>query len=186
MESDWEVELGGDAPVIEAHWAGFVDLRKEPSRVEALAEVQKYPALGVALQRLNASRSPVWTAKCDFWPRLEEGSWDADEMDALAGETLCAAGCYIDLLPAESGAWTELPQAEAACRSWCAELRDRPFACGRADLILRRVWMGEDWAGIGVTAYLTACGATESAAQQRLAEGLSLFAGILNSNSTVK
>ena len=27
MEADWEVEVGGGAPVIEAFWPGFVDLR---------------------------------------------------------------------------------------------------------------------------------------------------------------
>ena len=31
MEADWELEIGGDAPVIEAHWTGFVDLRADPS-----------------------------------------------------------------------------------------------------------------------------------------------------------
>ena len=30
MEADWEFEVGGDAPVIEALWAGFVDLRSQP------------------------------------------------------------------------------------------------------------------------------------------------------------
>ncbi len=32
MEADWEFEVGGDAPVIEAHWPGFVDLRQNPEQ----------------------------------------------------------------------------------------------------------------------------------------------------------
>ena len=27
MEADWEFEVGGEAPVIEASWEGFIDLR---------------------------------------------------------------------------------------------------------------------------------------------------------------
>ena len=30
MEADWEFEVGGDAPVIDACWPGFVDLRRIP------------------------------------------------------------------------------------------------------------------------------------------------------------
>jgi hypothetical protein len=33
LEADWEFEVGGDAPVIDALWPGFVDLRL-PSRPE--------------------------------------------------------------------------------------------------------------------------------------------------------
>ena len=40
MEADWEIEIGGDAPVIEAHWFGFVDLRIEPSRANELPETR--------------------------------------------------------------------------------------------------------------------------------------------------
>ena len=30
MEADWEVEIGGGAPVIDACWDGYVDLRFNP------------------------------------------------------------------------------------------------------------------------------------------------------------
>jgi hypothetical protein len=37
METDWEFEMGPDAaglaaPVIEAHWEGFVDLQRQSER----------------------------------------------------------------------------------------------------------------------------------------------------------
>jgi hypothetical protein len=38
MEADWEFEVGGDAPVIEAPWPGFVDLRLHPERAWQLSE----------------------------------------------------------------------------------------------------------------------------------------------------
>ena len=37
MEADWEFEVGGDAPVIEARWPGFVDLRRNPERAMEFA-----------------------------------------------------------------------------------------------------------------------------------------------------
>jgi hypothetical protein len=185
MEADWEVELGGDAPAIEPRWAGFVDLRSAFAQVERLDEVKKFPALGPVLLRLNHRNAQVWTAKCDFWPKLEEGNWDPFELDAPAEEAVCAAGCYIDLLPAGS-LWAEVPAAEAACRRWSAALEKRPLRCGRVDLIVRRVWMKEDWAGLGATAYLTACGKSEAAASERLAVALAIFADVLNPESTIE
>src|SRR4051812_38986462 len=53
MEADWEFEIGGDAPVIEANWKGFVDLCAHPERVSELTECGELPALAEALVRLN-------------------------------------------------------------------------------------------------------------------------------------
>ena len=39
MEADYEVEAGGEAPVIEALWPGFVDLRLQPERIGEIQEV---------------------------------------------------------------------------------------------------------------------------------------------------
>ena len=41
MEADWEFEVGGDAPVIEACWEGFIDLRKTPERARQLPEAAR-------------------------------------------------------------------------------------------------------------------------------------------------
>ena len=67
MEADWEIEIGGGAPIIEAHWSGLVDLRVNPERARLLPEAQQLPALCHALVRLNAPASPVWTSKCDVF-----------------------------------------------------------------------------------------------------------------------
>ena len=45
MEADWEVEIGGDAPVIEAQWPGLVDLRANPERICEIAEASAFPPL---------------------------------------------------------------------------------------------------------------------------------------------
>ena len=49
MEADWEVEVGGGAPVIEALWPGFVDLRSNPERSGEIDGGCEFPALGVRL-----------------------------------------------------------------------------------------------------------------------------------------
>ena len=44
MEADWEIEVGGKAPVIEARWPGFVDLRLHPERASQFPEAAELPA----------------------------------------------------------------------------------------------------------------------------------------------
>jgi hypothetical protein len=172
MEADWEVEIGGDAPVIEAQWAGYVDLGLHPELVDQLEEARAFPPLGRALPALNQGSSPVWTSKCDYWPRLEPGSWDADEMDAAHDEAACAAGCYIDLLPKNDSQWTLPSLVEQDCRTWCARLANVRLRCCRVDLMVRRAWLPGEQMETGITVYLTACGATVAAASDRLAVGL--------------
>jgi len=68
MEADWEVEVGPEAPVIDALWPGFVDLRSAPRQAHTFPEVAQLPPLAAVLARLNAPASPVWTSRCDVWP----------------------------------------------------------------------------------------------------------------------
>jgi hypothetical protein len=112
MEADWEFELGADAagqaaPVIDAAWPGWVDLRRSPELARQLPEAAAFPALAEALIRLNSAASPVWSAKCDYWSSLEAGEFDPDELDAPPGCTSHATGCYIDLLPVSEGQWQQ-------------------------------------------------------------------------------
>jgi hypothetical protein len=186
MEADWEVEIGGNAPVIEASWPGFVDLRQSPQRAFSLPETADYPALAEALIRLNASNSPVWTSKCDLWPQLEADAFDPSELDAPPDHAAHAVGCYIDLLPRESQLWATPQLAVSACQRVCALLRANPLPCARLDLILRQANPAPDQQGLGVTAYLTACGPSPSAAARTLADALALFAGAFRAESTLQ
>jgi len=45
MEADWEVEVGGGSPVIEALWPGFVDLRLYPERIGEIQEAAGFRRL---------------------------------------------------------------------------------------------------------------------------------------------
>jgi len=172
MESDWEVEIGSDAPVIDPCWDGFVDLRRMPERAAHLPEAQECAALGDALVRLNTASSPVWTSKCDVWP---PDNFDPDELDAPDEARKCAIACYIDLLPRSDEQWPSPPPAIAACRILCSYLHDVSLRGCRVDLIVRRAFKAPGRPELGITAYLTACGSTQAEARATLTAALGLF-----------
>jgi len=172
MEADWEVEIGNDAPVIDACWDGFVDLRQTPEHAAYLSEAQECPALRNALMRLNAPSSSVWTSKCDVWP---PDNFDPDELDAPNGAGNCAIACYIDLLPRTPEQWPSPSQAVAACQALCSRLRNLRLPGSRADLIVRRAFVVPGHPDLGITAYLTACGSTQAQARATLAAALGLL-----------
>ena len=184
MEADWEFEIGGDAPVIDAQWDGLVDLRTDPALAWSLPEAADLPALAACLVHLNAPASPVWTSKCDFWPELDPADFDAGELGAPPGSSTHGAACYIDLLPRTS-AGPDPDQAEAASRSLCNDLSHAPLRCCRVDLVIRRAIFGPGsgrGAGqhhLGITAYITACGPTPSASKAALGAALAAFAAAL-------
>jgi hypothetical protein len=161
MEADWEVEVGGGAPVIEALWPGFVDLRRNPERIGEIQETATSPALARLLRALNGAESPVWTAKCDLWE---------SEANELA--------CYVDLLPVAGAVFAHRKQAEAFCRELAARLDTVPLPECRVDLVVRQAIAGEA-EGFGVTAYLSATGRDRSRAAEALAAALVAFAGAI-------
>jgi hypothetical protein len=184
MEADWEFEVGPDAaglaaPMIEAHWAGFVDLQRHPERATHLPEAAQFPALSEVLARLNAADSPVWTSKCDFWPHLEADEFDADELDAPSGCTAHATGCFIDLLPKSDQQWTQPAMAEKACKRICGLLSAVPLRCCRVDLVIRRAFITSEVMGLGITAYLTSCGESPVAAAKTLEAVMAAFVDAL-------
>ncbi|MGA3080581.1 MAG: hypothetical protein ABSD44_04270 [Terracidiphilus sp.] len=192
MEADWEFEVGGnvtapeapitkapirEAPVIDACWPGFIDLRLAPERAWHLPETAQLPALAEALVRLNDAGSPVWTSKCDFWPHLKADEFDSGELDAPPGCSAHAIGCYIDLLPGSEQLWPQPAMAEVWCKQACDRLRGVPLRCCRADLVIRRAVIGPDSTeplrlDLGITAYLTACGESSAEAERALQAAL--------------
>jgi hypothetical protein len=186
MEADWEFEVGGDAPVIDALWPGFVDLRQSPERARQLPEASELPALAAALVRLNATDSPVWTSKCDVWLRLESEAYDPDELDAPPGCATHGMGCYIDLLPKGARQWLLPAHAAEECKLMCGRLRAVALRCSRVDMVIRRAFIHPESAGLGITAYLTACGESEAAAAVAFQLALEAFAGALCAHSTLE
>lgn len=173
MEADWEVELGSGAPIIDAAWSGFVDLRIAPRRVHEIVETALLPGLAETLVRLNAPSSPVWTAKCDVW--TVEDAVDPFELDAEPGEDLALAS-YMDLLPRSDQQWHTPQLAAATCKALAARLHAVPLRACRIDLIVRLAQIAPGVQDLGITAYATACGTDESGARARLSAAVAAVA----------
>lgn len=176
MEADWEFEIGDGAPVIEARWSGFSDLLLRPNGAFQLPEAVQFVPLAHALIRLNAADSSVWTSKCDLFPSLPPGEFDADELDAPEESATHAIGCYIDLLPRSDQQWDPPFRAQAVCKALCARLHKIELRCCRVDLVIRTALIADDMNDLGITAYLTACGATPGDAAATLGTALVAFA----------
>jgi hypothetical protein len=185
VEADWEVDIGPGAPVIDAHWPGFVDLQHTPEFARQLPEVTSLRGLDDALVRLNGAHSPVWTAKCDVWP-LNAGEFDTDEMEASLASAAFGQGCYIDLLPASEQQWSVPAMAISWCKDICGLLRAIPLSCCRVDLIIRSAALSPDHMNIGITAYLTSCGPIAENANQVLQAALNGFVDALCGRSTIE
>jgi hypothetical protein len=186
MEADWEFEIGSDAPVIEAHWPGFVDLQRTPNAAWDLSEVSELPALAQVLSRLNLPTSPVWTSKCDYWPVITPDEFDPDELDAPPECSSYGTGCYIDLLPKSGQLWPFPAVIAADCKSLCDKLRVAPLRCCRVDLVIRRAAIAPDLWDTGITAYITACGGTQADAADALQDALLAFGDALCGDSTLQ
>jgi hypothetical protein len=186
MEADWEFEVGGEGPVIEALWPGFVDLRLNPELADQLPETADYPELAEALVRLNAKDSPVWTSKCGVWTLSDPDRFDPDEFDAPMGYTAHTNGCYIDLLPKCIEQWPVPDMVAECCKGWCKRFRAVPQHCCRVDLIIRRAFITSGQFDLGVTAYLTACSDSATEAKAVLQKATGPFANVLCGRSTVQ
>jgi hypothetical protein len=179
MDADWEVEIGGGAPVIDALWPGFVDLRRTPERIGELEEATAFPALARLLLALNANGTPVWTAKCDLWePGAGEltGTEPAGPVPGgVTGGDGAALACYVDLLPLEGRVFARWQQADLFCREWADRLEPAPAAQCRVDLVVRQAIAGAT-EGFGITAYLGAWGRDRFEAAKALAAAMTAFA----------
>jgi hypothetical protein len=172
MEADWEIEIGGGAPLIEIDWQGFVDLTNAPELVGALSEIVSLPCLASALLRLNAKASPIFTTKCDAWPI---DVTDPLEFDAEAAGAGHGFACYIDLLARSPAAWLDLEKVRLWCRELCEALHAVSLQSCRTDLVLREAVGKAVSSTMGVTAYLAACGPTRESAKERLGLALASF-----------
>lgn len=186
MEADWEFEIGGGAPVIEAWWPGFVDLRRNLASIADIPEAVEVPALGDVLIRLNGHSSPVWTSKCGLWTSDDAELFDADEFDAPPGGTAHTHGCYVDLLPRREEQWSSADAIGADCKYWSAGLKALPLRSCRADLIIRQAFTPPERMHLAVTAYLAGSGSTAGEALAALEAALPSFAGVLCAQSTLQ
>jgi hypothetical protein len=100
-------------------------------------------------------------------------------------------GCYIDLLPRSEGQWALPEQADSWCKRICGLLHELPLRCCRADLVIRSAFirwnpLKPEQLDLGITTYLTACGANSREATGSFQSALAAFTNALCPHSTVK
>jgi hypothetical protein len=171
MEADWEIEIGGGAPIIEALWSGFVDLRRAPAQIGELSEALEFPPLARFLAHVNGAASPLWSSKCDVWEPAADRGADLDrieptavldepdglEVEAQKTGVSAALACYVDLLPRQNLLFAQWEDAERFCRAWVERLESVDLADGQIDLIVRQAAAGQI-EGFGITAYVSVVG----------------------------
>ena len=189
MLAAWSVECGADDPVVEVPWSDvsglhFVDLRENPYDLDQIAEAEHHPALMQALRALNATRSPVFTAKCDAW------AMDAEELEALrldldlsAAEAPQGFVSYLDLIWRERALFVSFHQQEQRLHRLARLLEplDHPYAATDAVLRPALVDLAGPQEGFAVTLYVKALGTDAAHAYQHWSRALEAVTTVLRS-----
>jgi hypothetical protein len=188
MLAEWSVECGAEDPVLVVPWkdsdgkVAFVDLRANPYDFDAIPEAEQYPPLMQALRALNATRSPVFTAKCDAWPLDDEELEQLRlNLDVLPGEAIAGFGSYIDLIARNRSLFTSFHKHEQLLQRLArlAGPLDRPAAA--LDCVLRPALVDLDGPqeGFAISLYVKAIGNDRRAAQEEWSATLDLVVGLV-------
>jgi hypothetical protein len=193
MLSEWSAECSADDPVLVVPWIDpsdstgnrrFIDLRENPYDLDHLPEAEHYPPLMHALRALNATRSPVFTAKCDAWP-LEADELEAlrVDLDASADEAPAGFGSYIDILWRERSLFASFHLQEQMLHRLTrhAAPLDHPYAM--LDCILRpaMVDLAGPQEGFAMSLYVKAVGHDLAAAEENWSFALDAAVALLRS-----
>ena len=195
MVSDWSVECAADDPVLVVPYtyetdvpgssgADFVDLRENPYDLDHLPEAEAHPALLHALRALNASRSPVFTAKCDAWTADgDELARLQFELDHPAVEQPFGFASYIDLIWRERSLFASFHQHEQLLHRLVryAEPLDLPLAALECVLRPALVDLTGTHEGFAITVYVRALGADADSAYRHWEEALEAVSGLIRS-----
>jgi len=125
MVTEWSALCSPEDPVLVVPWTdpvtnvSFVDLRSNPYDFDAIPEAVQHPPLLQALRALNATRSPVFTAKSDVWSlESAELALLRIELDVEAEGSRSGIGSYIDLMFRDRTVFT----SAAHQQQWIARL----------------------------------------------------------------
>jgi hypothetical protein len=190
MLSEWSVECAAEDPVLVVPWkdpdgkAAFVDLRANPYDFDAIPEAEHYPPLMQALRALNATRSPVFTAKCDAWPLdSEELEQLRLNLDVPTSEATAGFSSYIDLVARGRSLFTSFHKHEQLLMrlNRLADPLDRPSAT--LDCVLRPALVDLEGPqeGFAISLYVKAVGHTRGAAQGEWAAALDAVVALVRS-----
>ncbi len=192
MLAEWSAECTAEDPVLVVPWtdpnsgAAFVDLRASPRDFDAVPEAEQHPPLMQALRALNASHSPVFTAKCDAWPldREETEQLMVDLRTRPADPSAAApAGfaSYIDLVWREPSLFASFHRQEQMLRrlTRLAAPVQRPAAM--LDCVLRPALLDLDGPreGFATSLYIKALGLSPQTAWKEWAAALAEVVALL-------
>lgn len=188
MLAEWSVECAAEAPVLVVPWrhpsgkTGFVDLRSVPRDFDAVAEAEQHPPLMQALRALNATRSPVFTAKCDAWP-LASGELEQLQLDIDADPADAPAGfaSYIDLIWRDHSLFSSFHRQQQMLRrlTRLAVPLDRPLSA--LDCVLRPALLDLEVPreGYALSLYVKALGTSPQIAWKEWATALAAVVALI-------
>jgi hypothetical protein len=190
MVSEWSVECSADDPVLVVPWSDpsnpdrhFIDLRENPYDLDHLPEAEQHAPLMHALRALNASRSAVFTAKCDAWPVKDTDELDRLRLELDHGVEEASAGfaSYIDILWRERSIFASFHQHEQLLHRLDrrAAPLDHPYAM--LDCVLRPalVDITGPQEGFAISLYIKALGHDAASAEENWAAALKDVAALL-------
>ena len=188
MLAEWSAECAADDPVLVIPYTGdpgmgdFIDLRENPYDLDHIPEAEQHPPLLQSLRALNASRSPVFTAKCDAWIA------DAEELEALrldldmtSEEAPCGFLSYIDLLWRERSLFVSFHQQEQRLTRLArvAETLDHPYAALECILRPALVDLTGPQEGFAISLYVKALGTDAPHAYENWSRALEAIVTVL-------
>jgi hypothetical protein len=193
MLSEWSAECSPDDPVLVVPWSDpsdpsgnrrFIDLRENPYDLDHLPEAEHFPPLMHALRALNATRSSVFTAKCDAWP-LDSGELDhlRTELDIIAEDAPDGFGSYIDLLWRERAIFASYHQQEQMLHRLTRHATTLEYPYAMLDCVIRPalVDLTGPQEGFAVSLYVKALGHTAKTAEENWASTLDAVVALLRS-----
>jgi hypothetical protein len=202
MRAEWSAECSSEDPVLVVPWQdpsgkpAFVDLRANPYDFDSIPEAERHPPLMQALRALNATRSPVFTAKCDAWGLgAEEISHLYTELDEAAGGEAAPAGSarpahgfasYIDVIWRDRSIFASFPKHERILLRLIrlAAALDHPAAA--LECVLRPAVVDLNGAreGYAVSLYIKALGLDPHSAEIEWAAALDSIVALLRSKDS--
>jgi hypothetical protein len=188
MLAEWSAECAAEDPILVVPWqnsdgtTGFVDLRASPRDFDAVTEAEQHPPMMQALRALNATRSPVFTAKCDAWA-LDAAELQQLQLDLDAGPDDAPAGyaSYIDLIWRDHSLFSSFHRQEQMLRllTRLAAPLDRPWAA--LECVLRPALLDLEGVseGYAVSLYVKALGHSPQAASKEWVAALSAVVALI-------
>ena len=211
MHADWSAECGADDPVVVVPWSdpagvfAFVDLRAHPDALDSIPEADTHPPLMQALRALNASRSPVFTAKCDAWQmsveelaqlRLDLGlDTEVDDNGDLArrfpsgaAEPAFGFASYIDLVCRDRALFASFPRHEQLLRGITRLAARLDHAHAALECVLRPAFVNLEGPrqGYAISVYVKALGESAHRANTAWAAALGDAVALLRRRDVVR